>query len=188
MSGAGVVTTDLIVAVVRSHNLAAGGQSLTITPITAIGLLPVELGQRFQEALGVNDLSLLPTLPSAQTQPSSPASGSAAKPCAADVPPTSLVDSILAIREMNDPEFRQRVYDRVPAPVVQQLRRDTRARIELIGLIDTFGDYAHLHPWEAMLTRLYNLLPENPAVRQLGAELAKLGIIDPPPSDSYSGH
>jgi hypothetical protein len=63
MSGAVVVAGDLVVGVVRSHNLAAGGQSLTVTPLTAIEQLPPELRDAFWKALGVPDPGRLPTLP-----------------------------------------------------------------------------------------------------------------------------
>jgi tetratricopeptide (TPR) repeat protein len=63
MSGAVVVSDHLIVGVVRSHNLAEGNQSLTVTPITAIGALPPKLRDQFWQSLGVPDPSELPTLP-----------------------------------------------------------------------------------------------------------------------------
>lgn len=63
MSGAVVVAGELVVGVVRSHNMAAGGQSLTVTPLTAIEQLPRELQDAFWKALGVTDPSRLPTLP-----------------------------------------------------------------------------------------------------------------------------
>ena len=63
MSGAGVVAGGFLVGVVRSHNLATGGQSLTVTPLTAIGQLPPELQHTFWEALGVANPGLLTTLP-----------------------------------------------------------------------------------------------------------------------------
>ena len=63
MSGAVVTAGDLVVGVVRSHNMAAGGQSLTITPVTAVDQLPDPTQQRFWDALGVADPGLLPVLP-----------------------------------------------------------------------------------------------------------------------------
>jgi Tfp pilus assembly protein PilF len=63
MSGAVVVTGQLAVGVVRSHNLAAGGQSLTVTPLTAIDQLPTAVRQQFWAELGVADPGLLPALP-----------------------------------------------------------------------------------------------------------------------------
>jgi hypothetical protein len=65
MSGAVVVAGDLVVGVVRSHNLAAGGQSLTVTPVTAVDQLPGENRQRFWDTLGVADPGSLPVLPDA---------------------------------------------------------------------------------------------------------------------------
>ena len=63
MSGAGVLAGDLLIGVVRSHNLAAGGQSLTITPITSIGDLPAGIRQRFWDALGIVDPASIQRLP-----------------------------------------------------------------------------------------------------------------------------
>jgi formylglycine-generating enzyme required for sulfatase activity/energy-coupling factor transporter ATP-binding protein EcfA2 len=75
MSGAGVVASDMVIGVVRSHNLAAGGQSLTITPLTALDRLPSELRQQFWDSLGVPDPGLLPALPAAIARPG-PVAGS----------------------------------------------------------------------------------------------------------------
>lgn len=87
MSGAVVVADDLVVGVVRSHNFAAGGQSLTVTPVTAIDQLPGELRQRFWEALGVVDPGSLPVLPEA------------VKPIAEDLPEVlTRRDSLYAVR------------------------------------------------------------------------------------------
>ena len=63
MSGAGVVASGMVVGVVRSHNLAAGGQSLTITPLSALDLLPPSRLRQFWDALGIDHTGALPTLP-----------------------------------------------------------------------------------------------------------------------------
>lgn len=65
MSGAAVVVGNVVIGVVRSHNLAAGGQSLTVTPLTAIDGLPQESRRRLWDALGVADPAGLPILPTA---------------------------------------------------------------------------------------------------------------------------
>src|SRR6266566_4058924 len=62
MSGAVVVADGWVIGVVRSHNLAEGGGSLAVTPISAIDLLPPELRDRMWESLGVLEPSMLPTL------------------------------------------------------------------------------------------------------------------------------
>jgi hypothetical protein len=62
MSGAGVVVGDLVIGVVRSYNLAAGGQSLTVTPLTALDRLPSDLRQRFCDVLKIPDLARLTVL------------------------------------------------------------------------------------------------------------------------------
>ena len=65
MSGAAVVVGDHVLGVIRSHNLAAGGQSLTVTPLTALDELPAELRRQFWKVLGVNDPGQIPALPDA---------------------------------------------------------------------------------------------------------------------------
>ena len=71
MSGAVVIADGLVVGVVRSTNLAADGQSLTVTPLTSINDLP-DLGQRraFWAALNVSNPSMLPLLPEGRDQSS----------------------------------------------------------------------------------------------------------------------
>ena len=63
MSGAAVVVADMVIGVVRSYNLAAGGQSLTVTPLTALERLPAERRRRFLDALGLHELNQIPALP-----------------------------------------------------------------------------------------------------------------------------
>jgi KAP family P-loop domain len=74
MSGAAVLAGELVLGVVRSHNLAEGGQSLTVTPLTAIDSLPHEIRERFWAALGVADSNLLPMV--SATGPSEAQAGS----------------------------------------------------------------------------------------------------------------
>ena len=81
MSGAGVVVGDLVIGVVRSHNLAAGGQSLTVTPLSAIDTLADETRKRFWEALGVADSNALEVIPLAD------GSLSGGPPVIASIPP-----------------------------------------------------------------------------------------------------
>jgi vWA-MoxR associated protein C-terminal domain len=63
MSGAVVTAGDLVLGVVRSHNIAADGRSLTITPVTAVDQLPDGVRQKFWAALGVAEPGKLPLLP-----------------------------------------------------------------------------------------------------------------------------
>jgi hypothetical protein len=64
MSGAVVVTDDnQVVGVVRSHSLAEGVGSLTLTSLEAISRLPSNRATRFWTALGVSGVGDLPILP-----------------------------------------------------------------------------------------------------------------------------
>ncbi|MFE5894905.1 tetratricopeptide repeat protein [Streptomyces sp. NPDC056462] len=67
MSGAGVIWNETVIGVVRSHNVAAGQNSLTVTPLTALELLPPRLRKRFWAMLGVDDSAKLPVLTAAST-------------------------------------------------------------------------------------------------------------------------
>ena len=64
MSGAVVVTHDLVIGVVRSHNLTEGGGSLTVTPIDAINGLRPDVRSKMWAALGVDGPRALRKLPS----------------------------------------------------------------------------------------------------------------------------
>lgn len=88
-----------------------------------------------------------------------------------------LVDALLVIPGMRDPDFRRSVYGHLPTVVSDQLQMDKRARIELINLIDTFGQYQHIKPWSAMLRRLDEMLPEHPAVQNLANCLTELKLL-----------
>jgi Trypsin-like peptidase domain len=72
MSGAVVVAGGLILGVIRSHNLAEGSGSLTVTPLCAIELLPADVRDRFWAALEVADPAALPMLPAASARPLPP--------------------------------------------------------------------------------------------------------------------
>jgi hypothetical protein len=64
MSGAVVVTADdLVLGVVRSHNLAEGGRSLTVTSLDRISTLPSDTAAQTWAALMVADPGALPRLP-----------------------------------------------------------------------------------------------------------------------------
>jgi hypothetical protein len=64
MSGAVVVAAGRVIGVVRSVNLAADGQSLTITPVTAIDDLTDDTRKKeFWDALRVTNSAKLPLLP-----------------------------------------------------------------------------------------------------------------------------
>lgn len=63
MSGAGIVVNGLVLGVVRAHNLAEGGTSLSATPITALDDLPYDLARPIWDALAVDDPQSLPTVP-----------------------------------------------------------------------------------------------------------------------------
>lgn len=70
MSGAVVIAEgSLVIGVVRSVNLAADGQSLTVTPLTAIDDLPDDRRRKeFWAALGVNSPDELVQLPAQKQQ------------------------------------------------------------------------------------------------------------------------
>ena len=72
MSGAVVVARGLVLGVIRSHNLAEGSGSLTVTPLCVIDLLPADVRSRFWVALGVADPAVLPVLPAPSLRPRPP--------------------------------------------------------------------------------------------------------------------
>jgi len=67
MSGGVVTAEGAVIGVVRSVNLAAGGYSLTVTPVTGLEHLPDrKLARRFWDALKIPDPVDLPLLPTSQ--------------------------------------------------------------------------------------------------------------------------
>lgn len=134
-----------------------------------------------------------PLSPRATTLPNTPVSptdGRASQESQSPAPPTAtspgpssgthLVDLLLDIPGMSDPDFRRTLYEGIPATVVHQVRMSAQARIELIDLIDTFGQYPQLDPWQALLDRLRVLLPEQATVRRLADKLAAEGLLRNP--------
>jgi hypothetical protein len=120
-----------------------------------------------------------PPSPSPAPVPQGPAAG---PPVTAPPATSQLVDLLLAIPGMNDPDFRRDAYGQVPQPVVEQIRMSNQSRIELLNLIATFEDYPHLAPWQALLDALRDRLPAHPAVRALATALAARGLTAAPPS------
>jgi hypothetical protein len=116
--------------------------------------------------------------PPSTSGPSHPPDAPRRPPVQVQPSPTGLVDLLLSIPGMTDPAFRQRLYEHLPPDVAQQLHLDSRAaRLELIGLIDSFAEYPHLSPWRALLIRLQQLLPAHQGVQLLAAELARQGLV-----------
>jgi hypothetical protein len=60
MSGAAVIKDNMIIGVVCRYYLEKGPETLTITPLTALKLLPGDRQERFREALGLGHLDDLP--------------------------------------------------------------------------------------------------------------------------------
>ena len=57
MSGSVVLARGLVLGVIRSHSVRKGAHTLTVTPLTAINLLPAAKYQEFSAALGFADIS-----------------------------------------------------------------------------------------------------------------------------------
>ena len=68
MSGAVVVADDVVIGVVRSHNVFKGIQSLTVTPLTVLKRLPDQKLRQFCDVLGLGEIDQLPALPRNDTR------------------------------------------------------------------------------------------------------------------------
>ena len=162
MSGAAVVADDLVVGVVRSHNLAAGGQSLTVTPVTAVDQLPGEFRQRFWEALGVADPGSLPVLPGAvEANVLQPTQARAARPylrqdygrrTPAEVKPEprsresqtqifSVVDALLRLEAIADEGARREVLRLLPAEIAGAIPHHAVPRVQVLAIVRTCLSY-----------------------------------------------
>jgi hypothetical protein len=62
MSGAAVIKDGMIIGVVCRYYLEKGPETLTITPLTALTLLPGDRQERFRETLGLGHLDDLPVI------------------------------------------------------------------------------------------------------------------------------
>jgi pimeloyl-ACP methyl ester carboxylesterase len=86
-----------------------------------------------------------------------------------------LVDKLLAVPRMADPGFREQLYALLPPVMVNQLQRDSAARIELFALVRSFEHYRHLDPAGSLAAALAALVPDHPAVAEVVAELSGAG-------------
>ena len=155
MSGAVVVAGGLVAGVVRSHNMAAGGQSLTVTPVTAVDQLPGAAREKFCGALGIQDPDLLPMLPD------------------------HVVISPVKITELRGQghllDFADRVDELAQLHVL--LTGKQAAPVVLYGLggvgkSQLAVEYAHVHRDELMV--VWTARADDPSV--LAADLAALGV------------
>jgi hypothetical protein len=62
MSGAGVIKDDVIIGVVSRYYKERGPETLTVTPLTALRLLPADRQELFRAALGLVHLDALPMI------------------------------------------------------------------------------------------------------------------------------
>ena len=85
MSGAAVIKDGLVIGVVTRYYQEKGPETLTVTPLTALKLLPAAKQAQFRAALGLDDLDNLPVL-ARDAGPAQPGSG-AASPAAQPVGP-----------------------------------------------------------------------------------------------------
>ncbi|GAA2395439.1 hypothetical protein GCM10010170_110200 [Dactylosporangium salmoneum] len=131
-----------------------------IAPAGLEELLRVLTGQPLHPEPALGDVPVLP--PRTDAAPSAAPAGTTA----------GLVDALLAVPGMLEPAFRQKLYDGLPPQIAQQLHRDGRARLELVGLVDVFRGYPHLRPWQALVTRLEELVPDHPSVRAVAGLVA----------------
>jgi pimeloyl-ACP methyl ester carboxylesterase len=90
----------------------------------------------------------------------------------------TLVDALLEVPGMTEPDFRRRAYEGLPRPVLTQVERDSRAQVELVSLVEVCARLGHLNPWRGLLARLNELLPHDPAVHRLAATLVDHRMID----------
>lgn len=151
MSGAGVVMGNVLIGVVRSHNLAAGGQSLTLTPISAIDRLPGDLRQRFRAVLGITE----PELPVVGSASLAALSGSRAPTLSPDVRESFRAALAATLRPYGLP-------GNWDLDELSELRRKTEA--------DGLGACRATD----LLTALCEALAAKPVFRALGGDLLRL--------------
>ena len=90
---------------------------------------------------------------------------------------TAVVDLLLAVPRIREQQFRDQLYQLLPGTIVDQLRRDSSARLELFALVHSFGHFPRLAPWQALATALTTLAPDQQPVTDLIGYLADAGLI-----------
>lgn len=89
-----------------------------------------------------------------------------------------LVDLILKIPGMLDPQFRQELYNSLSVSVHSHVRRHPDSRVEILGLIQVFQRVPNLKPWPALVSSLTALLPpEQPDGTRLISRLYQLDLL-----------
>ena len=155
MSGAVVVAGDLVVGVVRSHNMAAGGQSLTVTPVTAVDQVPGAAREKFCGALGIQDPGLLRVLPDHVVIPPVKVTELRGQGHLLDF--ADRVDELAQLHEL--------LTGKQAAPVVLY-------GLGGVGKSQLAVEYAHAHRDELMV--VWTARADDPSV--LAADLAALGV------------
>lgn len=89
----------------------------------------------------------------------------------------AVVDLLLAVPRIREQRFRDQLYELLPRAIVDQLRRDSSARLELLALVRSFGHFPRLAPWQALATALTTLAPDQQPVADLVDYLAGAGLI-----------
>jgi pimeloyl-ACP methyl ester carboxylesterase len=91
---------------------------------------------------------------------------------------TGLIELVLNIPGMLDPQFRQELYNSLPVPVLSHVRRHPDPKVEILGLIQTFQRIPNLKPWQSFVSGLTALLPpEQPEGKLLTSRLRQLGVL-----------
>jgi hypothetical protein len=84
----------------------------------------------------------------------------------------AIVNALLNVPGMKDPDFRGRLYEDLPSAVVEQIQRDRAARLEVFGLVRVLDEYRSLNTWSILVHVLGALVSQHPSVEVL-AELLR---------------
>lgn len=104
-----------------------------------------------------------------------------------------LVDGLLRVQGMTDPQFRSQLYDLLPDVIVNSLPRTGNPRLELFALVRSFDRFGHLGPWRELARALAALAPEQQPVLELNASLVRFGLLtarsadEPDPREASTG-
>jgi pimeloyl-ACP methyl ester carboxylesterase len=94
-----------------------------------------------------------------------------------------VVDAILAVPGMLDPQFRSLVYGELPPALHQQKADFGAARPEIFGLLRLFEDQSFLDPWPRFVGALEALCPDDPAVSRVRLAVTRLRLLGPAGSE-----
>ncbi|GAA3249461.1 hypothetical protein GCM10010532_095640 [Dactylosporangium siamense] len=117
-------------------------------------------------------------------KPADDTSAPGLRPALSPADKAQVVNAILAVPGMLDPQFRSLVYGELPPALRQQQAGwGNAARPEIFGLLRLFEDHTSLDPWARFVGALEALRPDDPTVSQVRVAVTRFRLLGPAGSE-----